>query len=176
MTDRLVLAEDEILVRGVLSRFLSRRGFEVMEAEHGEAALRLLSNLRTEVDAVVTDLDMPRIDGYEVIRVLRGYRPELPIIAMSNTAWRADLESGPTDLAPGVPLLPKPLDLALLVRTIDDCIADARERREEARIARERAARARESAGVTRARSIALKARHVDLVALAMHLRSHPVP
>ena len=171
-----MLVVDEVLVRGVLSRFLTRRGFEIVEAENGERALRLLSDPRLDVDLVLTDLDMPKINGYEVIRVLRLHRPDLPVVAMSNTytASRDQSGSGVTDLTPGVPLLPKPLDLSLLVRTIDDCIADARERRQEAQIGRARAVRAREAAHATRAWSTAIKQRQIDLVSAALEIRSTP--
>jgi CheY-like chemotaxis protein len=49
-----------------------------------EAALRLLSDTQLEVNLVLTDLDMPRINGFEVIRALQLYRPEVPVVAMSN--------------------------------------------------------------------------------------------
>jgi hypothetical protein len=71
-----------------------------------------------------------------------------------------------------VPIVSKPLDMSLLVQTIDDCIADARERRTEARVARERAARARSAAGAVRFEARALSARRVDLMAEALRLRN----
>jgi CheY-like chemotaxis protein len=170
--DTLLLAEDEPLVRGVLSRYLLRQGFHVLEAEHGEAALRALSVATSEVDVVLTDLDMPRINGYEVIRVLRVHRPDLPVVAMCNPyqAWREGVGVPAPDLTPGVPLMMKPLDLKLLVHTLQDSVADARERRQEARFARDRAARARDTARATREQTQTVK-HGLDLVAAALALR-----
>jgi CheY-like chemotaxis protein len=176
MPDTLLLAEDEPLVRGVLSRYLADRGFNVVEAPHGEAALRLLSRNDPGIDVVLTDLEMPGINGYEVVRVLRLYRPDLPVVAMSfvHPDWSEDAGwSGDTALSAafvGVPLIGKPLDLSLLVRTIEDCVADARERRQEAGVIRERAARARAAAVRTRERARLAKIR-TDLVAAALALR-----
>ena len=62
MPERVIVAEDERLARGALAGHLRHQGFEVVEAEHGEAALRFLSDATAAVDLVITDLDMPRIN------------------------------------------------------------------------------------------------------------------
>jgi two-component system response regulator ResD len=62
-----LVVDDEPIVREVLSRYLSRAGFEVRAAADGQAALDLFEARRPEL--VVLDLMLPRVDGLEVLRL-----------------------------------------------------------------------------------------------------------
>lgn len=80
---RILIVDDKSANRLTLCHFLADLGFEVLEAENGEQALRLA--LEQPTDLVVTDLVMPDMDGFELIRQLRANRilAHLPIIAAS---------------------------------------------------------------------------------------------
>jgi PAS domain S-box-containing protein len=78
-----LVVDDEQVVRTVAERFLARLGFEVICAPDGEAALELLRE-QVELRCVLLDLTMPRLNGEETYRELRGLRPELPVILMSG--------------------------------------------------------------------------------------------
>ena len=67
---RVLVVDDEPMVREVLSRYLRRDGFEVATAADGEEALVRFGE--TEPDLVLLDLMLPRVDGYEVFRRLAG--------------------------------------------------------------------------------------------------------
>jgi DNA-binding response OmpR family regulator len=67
---RVLVVDDEPIVRDVLSRYLSREGFEVDTAADGEAALAAFAD--TAPDIVLLDLMLPRVDGFEVFRRIRG--------------------------------------------------------------------------------------------------------
>ena len=67
---RVLVVDDEPIVREVLSRYLSREGFEVKTAADGEAALDAFAVTRPEL--VLLDLMLPRVDGLEVFRRIRG--------------------------------------------------------------------------------------------------------
>lgn len=79
---RILLIDDEAGVRKAVARFLRTLGHDVLEAEGGGEGLRLASRVR--VDLVITDLNMPGVDGIEVIMALRESAPGIPVIAISG--------------------------------------------------------------------------------------------
>ena len=76
-----LLVEDDPAVRRVAGRALVRAGLSVVEARDGFEALELASG---QVDLVVADLVMPRMDGHELVRRLRLRRPKLPALLISG--------------------------------------------------------------------------------------------
>jgi signal transduction histidine kinase/CheY-like chemotaxis protein len=86
---RVLVAEDDAIQRKLLVTRLTRLGYDVCEAVDGEAALELLRRLR--VDAVVSDVLMPRRDGFELALAIRT-TPELahiPVVLVSAHAQEA---------------------------------------------------------------------------------------
>jgi CheY-like chemotaxis protein len=81
-----LLAEDEAGVRRFLARTLRDAGYQVIEASDGATALRLGRQQLAAVDAVVTDVEMPRMSGVELARRLARYRPDLPVLFISGLA------------------------------------------------------------------------------------------
>src|SRR5918996_842672 len=80
-SDRVLVVDDEPMVRDVLARYLTRDGFEVDIAADGEAALQALQ--ASEPDLVVLDLMRPRLDGFEVFHRMRGAGIESPVIMLT---------------------------------------------------------------------------------------------
>jgi CheY-like chemotaxis protein len=80
---RILVVDDEQLNRDVLKRRLTRRGYEVVCAENGQVALELLA--QEAYTAVLMDLSMPVMDGWEATRHIRScFEPtQLPVIALS---------------------------------------------------------------------------------------------
>ncbi|MDQ3135392.1 MAG: sigma-54 dependent transcriptional regulator [Acidobacteriota bacterium] len=76
---RIIIAEDEVNLRLVLQKELQRQGHEVRVASDGEAALRLLEE--NAADVVLCDINMPRLDGMEVLRRIHQ-RPNPPEVIM----------------------------------------------------------------------------------------------
>jgi CheY-like chemotaxis protein len=79
---RLLLVDDDEVLRVVQADFLRRYGYQVHAAEDGLAAMKYLA--AQTVDLVITDMVMPGSDGVEVIRHIRKKYPELRIIAISG--------------------------------------------------------------------------------------------
>src|SRR4051812_37370577 len=136
-----LIMDDEAIVRRLLRRCLEPAGWTVAEAENGLEGLAMLQAGTLPVDAVGTDLDMPLIDGYEVLEVLAGQRPEVPggIISGSPGA-RARL-------AHARAILPKPFLASALLDTLAPVLeaalamrARARQQRADAQEARTLAA------------------------------------
>jgi PAS domain S-box-containing protein len=103
---RILIVEDDPLVREMARRSLAEAGYEVMQAADGQTALDLVSR-GARVDAVLTDLAMPGIGGRELARRLRESRPSLPVVFMSGYTDDVVLRRGL--LESGVPFLEKPL-------------------------------------------------------------------
>lgn len=77
-----LLVEDDFSLCDMLGRTLERAGFEVTTASHGVTALSRFRE--TGFDLVVTDILLPQMDGYELIRRLRMESRDVPIIAISG--------------------------------------------------------------------------------------------
>jgi two-component system, NtrC family, nitrogen regulation response regulator GlnG len=110
---RLLLVDDEPTLRRVIGRSLVKAGFEVTEAQNGQAALQ---RIETEhFDAVISDVRMPSMTGLELLDRLQQDNPDMPIVLMSGSNEvenaRAAAELGAFDY------LPKPLVLADLQRS-----------------------------------------------------------
>ena len=82
---RLLLVEDEDMVRAVAERALSRAGYEVTTASDGEEGLAKIAN-GAEFDMVVSDVVMPGMDGPAMASAIRKVYPDLPILFMSGYA------------------------------------------------------------------------------------------
>jgi DNA-binding NtrC family response regulator len=79
---RVLLIEDEPMVRKIVRKMLQRAGHDVVDAENGRAGFELLE--RTAVDLIVTDIIMPEVEGIEVLTTVRRRHPSIAVIAMSG--------------------------------------------------------------------------------------------
>lgn len=80
---RILVIEDEPLVRFSLTAFLEDSGFACTEAADGAAGLEAFG--RVHPDLVLTDLRMPRLDGFGVLAALRIRSPETPIVVLTGS-------------------------------------------------------------------------------------------
>ncbi len=81
-----LLVEDEAPVRAFAARALRLQGHEVLEADSGEAALDLLTEMTARPDLIVTDVIMPGLDGPGLVKKLRPDHPDTPVIFISGYA------------------------------------------------------------------------------------------
>ena len=79
---RVLLVEDEVALRLLALKVLSNHGYRVTCAENGEQAWEVLQT--QEFDLLVTDIQMPRMTGNELVRKVLGSMPELPVLMMSG--------------------------------------------------------------------------------------------
>jgi len=77
---RILIVDDEPELRSMLRQYLTREGFDVAESATGGAALEAVSS--TEPDLVLLDVGLPDIDGFEVLRTLRG-TSDIPVIMLT---------------------------------------------------------------------------------------------
>lgn len=110
---RVLVAEDDPTVMSLVERLLAEQGHEVRTARHGEEALRMA--LQFQVDLLVTDVRMPRMDGWELSRRLRERWPDLPVLFISG--YDIELTGSARRRTPGA-FLRKPFDPDELVRQV----------------------------------------------------------
>jgi len=117
MPATILLADDSTIERQALAHFLRRQGYAVEECEDGRSVINHLQE--NEVDLLL-DLQMPNVDGFEVLNYLQKHRRGLPVVLLSGM---------PVDLIQlkmhGLshqelpPLFLKPVDLDQLIAVLD---------------------------------------------------------
>ncbi len=119
----ILLVEDEDGVRVFGARALRGKGYTVLEASSGEAALAVLESYGGDVDLLITDVVMPQMDGATLVTNVRKDRPGLKVIFMSGYAEDAFRKS--LDSTVAINFLPKPFSLAQLAQRVKDTLAAA---------------------------------------------------
>jgi two-component system, cell cycle sensor histidine kinase and response regulator CckA len=117
-TGRLLIVEDEPMVRAVAERALERQGYTVETACDGEEALALFAEGKS-YDLVVSDVVMPNMDGPTMARALRVQRPDMRILFMSGYAEEQLRESINLDK---VAFLPKPFSVQQIAEAVRDAL------------------------------------------------------
>jgi len=111
----LIVAEDTDDSLDVLTTFLQACGARVLAARNGLEALAYLDTT-PEVDAIITDLAMPQMDGVELVRKLKGHPGTKPLVAIALTGFSGQYMD--TGSAGFDAVLLKPVDLDQLCDTI----------------------------------------------------------
>jgi CheY-like chemotaxis protein len=83
-TETILVVDDESTLRELLGRVLTRAGYTVLAAEHGEHALRQARHHTGELNLVLTDVNMPVMGGVEFIRLFHPLYPRTPILFMTG--------------------------------------------------------------------------------------------
>lgn len=136
--DKILLVEDDSTLSFIIDDALVREGFDVVTANNGESGLRAFEEVHPDV--VVADVMMPRMDGFEMVKLIRLTSPHIPVLFLTARTALDDVirgfEIGANDY------LRKPFQIAeLVVRikallrrvgspvedsllTLDECILD----------------------------------------------------
>ncbi len=120
---RILIVDDEAAVRKPLALCLTKVGYEVVEAEDGEQAIKAIKSDDNSlmVDTILCDIRMPKINGAEAIAYFRTYHPSVPIVVMTG---HPDVELAVSLMKDGVvDYLVKPVSkedlLAVVRRAVD---------------------------------------------------------
>ena len=114
---RVLVADDEALLRTLATRVLERAGIEVLPAPDSASALRELKN-EPRPTAVVLDLTLPPGGGAELVRSIRELAPDTPLVLTSGDALPEDCRAFLDP--PNVVFLAKPFAPAALVRALSE--------------------------------------------------------
>lgn len=90
MSKTILVIDDEQGYRDLLNMELSEQGYTVLLASGGPEALEILG--KKEVDIIITDMKMPKMDGLDVVIASRQLRPGIPIILMTGYAVEERVE------------------------------------------------------------------------------------
>ncbi len=92
MNERILLIDDHTLFRAGLKDLLTRRGIKVVASVGtGEEGLKMADELESELDVVLLDMRMPKMDGIGVLRLLKKSHPDLPVAMLTTSSVEEDL-------------------------------------------------------------------------------------
>lgn len=113
---KILLIDDDNFVQNILSLSLRQNGAEVFTANSGEQATALYLARTELLDLVISDLEMPDTDGYELARRFKKARPDLPVYLLSAAFDQPDATREATAEVNGY--FAKPIDIEQLIRHI----------------------------------------------------------
>lgn len=116
---RVLVVDDEELVRSMLVRYLERKGYQVQEAGDGKKALDLFRE--HNFDLVLSDVRMPGLDGIQLLKALKEINPRVPVVLISGYG---EVETVVAALKYGAEnFLGKPLKMESLGKVVDQSLA-----------------------------------------------------
>ena len=124
---RILVVDDESCIRRLNAELLVRSGYHVDTAEDGADAWRALGAER--YDLLITDHNMPRVTGVELIKKVRGTRMELPVIMATGTLPEEEFARNPW-LRPHATLL-KPYTIGEMLRAVKEVLSTTGNAREQ---------------------------------------------
>lgn len=89
---KVLVVEDDRELRELFSRVLTRHGYKTLEAGNGEEALSILDS--EYIDVIISDIMMPVMDGYELVRSLREADINIPVLMITAKDAFSDMERG----------------------------------------------------------------------------------
>jgi two-component system, chemotaxis family, chemotaxis protein CheY len=115
-TTRILTVDDSASMRALLNHALSNNGFDVVQAEDGIEALEWLAT--NEADVVITDINMPRLDGFGLIERLRGgsRHRDRPILVLTTES--SDEKKARARQAGATGWIVKPFDTEKLIAAV----------------------------------------------------------
>jgi nitrogen-specific signal transduction histidine kinase len=119
--ERVLLVEDEPLVRNLAARILRNQGYTLLEATNGGEAIRVAhEHAREEIHLLLTDIVMPQMGGKELAERLRVIRPSIKVLFTSGYTDNTIVQHGLLD--PDIAFLEKPFSPAALVRKVREVL------------------------------------------------------
>lgn len=116
----ILVVDDEEGIRSLLRTFLTRAGYNVLDAANGEEAVELYRQRSNDISCAIVDMSMPRMDGIETCRMLQQIDPQCHMFICSGMV--DDREQTVSEIADDTPVtfISKPFQFRDLVATIRD--------------------------------------------------------
>lgn len=118
-----LLVDDEMGIRSLIRKVLSRRGYRVLEASSGEEALDTARETEHPLDLLISDVVMPRMNGVDLAGSIRELWPDLPVLFISGYTGAAELD--PENLPARCAFLSKPFGIAALQKKVEELLDEA---------------------------------------------------
>ena len=90
MKKNILVVDDEIRMRKLIKDFLKVKDFEIIEAGDGEEALNIYNNQKNNIDLIILDVMMPKLDGWSVLRQIRQDNKQIPVVMLTARAEEQD--------------------------------------------------------------------------------------
>lgn len=123
-TQRLLIVDDEPLIRWSLRERLLGAGYKVVEARDAQCALVSFRDSQPPVDLVLLDLRLPDLDGVAVLRQIKSVRPNCPVIMM--TAFGTPERTNEALTSGAYRVVDKPFSLDDMAGLVDEALASAK--------------------------------------------------
>jgi DNA-binding NtrC family response regulator len=120
---KVLVIDDEEVVRSLVGQVLSKAGFDITLAESGVTGLDILSRESNDIDLVLLDWTMPELSGLETLREIKSISPDMPCIISSGYKLGSALI--PEDLLPNTHFLEKPYRAEGLLEKVGDALGKA---------------------------------------------------
>lgn len=115
---RILVVDDEVTIRELLSQFLGAQGFECHTADSGRTAIEEIQN--SCFDLIISDIRMPSVTGLQLLEHVHENHPTLPVIMITAVA---DLETAVDAMKQGAAdYITKPFDLKKVVRSVQNAL------------------------------------------------------
>jgi PAS domain S-box-containing protein len=121
-SETVLLVEDEESVRQLVRETLESKGYKVLEAENGEAALQIVATHSGKIDMLITDVVMPGMSGRELSARLCASCPQTKVLYLSGYTEDAIVHEGVVD--PDTAFLQKPFTLQMLSRKVREVLGE----------------------------------------------------
>jgi two-component system cell cycle sensor histidine kinase/response regulator CckA len=118
--DTILVVEDDGMVRTIVTAMLEDRGYRVLAADGGDAAVELATEWSSEIDLVLTDLVMPGLSGRETAEHVRGLFPTVKVLYMSGYTDDVVIRGGAFEA--GTAFIQKPFGAEQLARRVRDVL------------------------------------------------------
>jgi len=114
----LLITEDEEVNFFYLKALLRKTNARVIRAKNGKEAVDIIASHQGEIDLILMDINMPIMDGYEALKIIKSRHPEIPVIAQTAYTLTDDrlkcLKAGFTDY------ISKPINRLALLRMVNE--------------------------------------------------------
>jgi CheY-like chemotaxis protein len=125
-TGTILVAEDEPAMRELIGDILESGGFSVIAVEDGVAALSVYAEKRDQIDLVILDMNMPGMNGREVLRSLKGIDNNVLVLLSTGYGWNGQAPEISGEGAAG--FLAKPYQVGELLGKVEETLRKSRKR------------------------------------------------
>jgi PAS domain S-box-containing protein len=109
-TETILVVEDENEIRDLVTQYLERNGYTVLQATNGREAQKIAENYKGPIHLMVTDVVMPQVSGYELAETFKQLRPDTRVLFTSGYPEHSGVNDKLTD--PHASILQKPFSLS----------------------------------------------------------------
>jgi two-component system, chemotaxis family, chemotaxis protein CheY len=93
MSEKILFADDSAVIKKMVKRAIEPTGFEVLEANDGKEALKVLEGAYQEVVLVISDWNMPNMNGYELLTAIKANKQyaHIPVLMLTTEGEKANI-------------------------------------------------------------------------------------